>query len=322
MLLGEIMALALNNQFKNINSLGYQENAIPAGTLEKAIKLQEAKVQEEARKAFTSKFKGSKKIASNEQKNEAFLNLKDMPKTILLEIIKESLAIRGLEDKFKNFTNYQLKDKGKYSYVVAGNKAEKDLKEEDVIVAKNLAFRPIAQGQEYFERENSNSLNKQPFADLKEYELRSLEDFDHQAPVKKFSFTGAKGGLDKSKNSLNLTPTTQLKITDELVFYWTENSVEHKNSQQVNFIEKHQNEHKAQALHHFTRIANKEMVGIYFDKWDSQKVVEVLEKVGIDTSKSFYVNGKKFWLNEKSGELNWVPEIIKRKDHSKLNAMT
>lgn len=313
------MNLEINQQTEFFNLAKFKQSKNSANSLEAKMEELQAKHIESEKlqgRLIKKAVEDAKNLKTTEHKNEAFLELKAMPKSIMLNIIKDSLNLRGAGDNFKNFENYEIKDAGKYSYIYTGNKAENQLMQDDVVIVSNTGLRPILKGQLYAESpEKDSSEFNQRFADLKEYELRSLEDFDQRKPIKEFSFI-EKGNLDKSKNSINLVPNTELKASDEAIFYWTKNSVEFKGDKKMPYIQRHQEEYKAEALHHFTRIANKEMVGIYFDKWDSQKVKEALQSMGIDTSKDFFVNGKKFWINEKTGQINWQAEVIKRKDHA------
>lgn len=312
------MNLEINQQTEFFNLAKFKQSKNSANSLEaKMEELQAKHIESEKLQGQLIKkaVEDAKNLKTTEYKNEAFLDLKTAPKNTVLNVIKEVLNLRGAGDNFKNFENYKTKDTGKYSYIYVGNKAENELTQDDVVIINKTGFRPIVDWEYIEPPEKDSSEFNQRFADLKEYELRSLEDFDQRKPIKEFSFI-KKGNLDKSKNSINLVPNTELKASDEAIFYWTKNSVEFRGDKKMPYIQRHQEEYKAEALHHFTRIANKEMVGIYFDKWDSQKVKEALQSMGIDTSKDFFVNGKKFWINEKTGQINWQAEVIKRKDHA------
>lgn len=134
-------------------------------------------------------------------------------------------------------------------------------------------------------------------------------DEENQKP---FSIT-KNMGLDMLKNSISLVMGVTYS-TGASVLDWLSNRVEAKQNGKP--VSKDTKAYKiAQSLNFFTRIANGEMTGVFFDKKDSQRVAEVLKSMGIDLERDFFVNGKKFWFDKKAQKISWNAEVVKKENH-------
>ncbi len=114
--------------------------------------------------------------------------------------------------------------------------------------------------------------------------------------------------FSKLPNSLTLIPKRQVTLPDGTVLEWKTNRVIFKSKDDnINYARS-----LANAMDDFTRIANKQRLGlgrvIGISREKTKDVNKVLTAMGIDTSKDFYVNGKKFWYDNESGEFKFEIE--------------
>lgn len=229
----------------------------------------------------------------------------DMPyddyKTAIELVVEAWLSLRGEKDR-KSFQKYDIKGIGESIYIVAGDKkASEKLVDKNVIIIEEgigvSAFRyspeDILRGMkgEYEGQRDALQTYKKPYA----YTLNL--------------------GLDKSSNSISVVPDLKFISEDGTIFSWKDAAVKVINSKDADPIEKHQAQMTAKSLNFFTRIANKEMTGWYFNKYDSSRVKKVLQSMGIDLSKDFFVNGKRFWLEDGSGKIEWTYAKVAKENH-------
>ncbi len=118
-------------------------------------------------------------------------------------------------------------------------------------------------------------------------------------------------GFDKLPNSLALVPTKQIMLPDGTILEWSTNRVIFKPRDKT-IAAKNYASSLADIMDDFTRIANRQILGlgkvIGISKERTKDVDKVLTAMGIDTRKDFYVNGKKFYYDSKSGEFKFKLE--------------
>lgn len=123
-------------------------------------------------------------------------------------------------------------------------------------------------------------------------------------------------GFSSIKNGLALVPGKTVNLPDGTTLKWTTNGVQFtprktNNPNESAFALKY-----AASIAHtmamFTRVANREaygvgkVVGISREK--TKEISTVLTSLGININNDFYVNGKKFSYDEKSGEFKYTFE--------------
>ncbi len=119
------------------------------------------------------------------------------------------------------------------------------------------------------------------------------------------------GAFEKKPNSLALIPNKIVKLSDGTILEWTKNTVIAKprdgSPEAENYARK-----IAVIMDDFTRVANKQILGLGrytgISKTMTKEIDKVLRSMGVDTSKDFYVNGKKFNFNPDSGEYEYKLE--------------
>lgn len=219
-----------------------------------------------------------------------------------IEIAIEAwLSTRDEKDR-KSFQKYEIKGIGESIYIIAGDK-----KASEKLADKNIIVIEEGIGVSGFSNSPEDILQGM------KGEYAGQRDF-LQTVKKPYPYT-LKLGLNKSNNSLSLVPDLKFITENGTIFSWKDSAVQVINSKDADIIEKHQAMMIAKSLNFFTRIANKEMTGWYFNKHDSSRVKKFLQSAGIDTSKDFFINGKKFWLEDGTGKIEWTYENVTKENH-------
>lgn len=130
-------------------------------------------------------------------------------------------------------------------------------------------------------------------------------------------------GFSNVPNGLALVPGTVVNLPDGTILRWTESGVEYIPRPTNNPNEREKAikyaSSIASAMNKFTRIANKQAFGagkvIGITKEKTQSISTVLRAMGIDPSKEFYVNGKKFMFDSASGEFKYDLENPDERKH-------
>lgn len=120
-------------------------------------------------------------------------------------------------------------------------------------------------------------------------------------------------GYSKMKNSIALVPGETVTLLDGTTLKWTNNGVQfsipdwidiNQRSYATSFASS-----LASSMRQFTRVANRETYGIGrplgITKEETSRIKKVLNAMGINTNEAFYVNGKKFEYDSKSGEFKF-----------------
>ena len=118
-------------------------------------------------------------------------------------------------------------------------------------------------------------------------------------------------GFSDILNGLAMVPGTTVSLADGTILKWTRNKVDFipRNSSATAY--KYASS-IANVMNQFTRVANRQALGVGkvvgITKEATKQIRDVLEAMGIDTSKEFYVNGKKFKFDSESGEFKYTLE--------------
>ena len=120
-------------------------------------------------------------------------------------------------------------------------------------------------------------------------------------------------GFSNMPNGIGLVPGRMVTLPDGTTLKWTKTGVEYIPRRTSN-----QNESVAaleyaaritSAMNQFTRVANGQALGVGsvvgITKEKTREISTVLRAMGIDTSRDFYVNGKKFTFDSKSGSFKY-----------------
>ena len=120
-------------------------------------------------------------------------------------------------------------------------------------------------------------------------------------------------GFSNMPNGIGLVPGREVKLPDGTVLKWTKNGVDYIPRRTGNMGDSatalEYASRIANTMNRFTRVANGQalrvgnIIGITKEK--AREISEVLSAMGIDTSRDFYVNGKKFTFDSKSGEFKY-----------------
>lgn len=280
-------------------------------------------------KKFAEKLKEAQRLRSLEKKTfrEAYFKklddktsakIKDlaqkanMPyddyKTAIELVVEAWLSLRGEKDR-KSFQKYDIKGIGESVYIIAGDKkASEKLVDKDVVTLEDGI------GIAKFDKAKSEKALRDFFKEYYKFKQLNRDLIQDIKTNKPYTHT-LNLGLDKSSNSISFVPDLKFISEDGTIFSWKDAAVKVINSKDADPIEKHQAQMTAKSLNFFTRIANKEMTGWYFNKHDSSRVKKVLQSMGIDLSKDFFVNGKRFWLEDGSGKIEWTYAKIAKENH-------
>ena len=120
-------------------------------------------------------------------------------------------------------------------------------------------------------------------------------------------------GFSNMPNGIGLVPGREVKLPDGTILKWTKNGVDYIPKRTGNMgdsaIALEYASRIANTMNRFTRVANGQALGvgniIGITKEKAREISEVLSAMGIDTSRDFYVNGKKFTFDSKSGEFKY-----------------
>lgn len=123
-------------------------------------------------------------------------------------------------------------------------------------------------------------------------------------------------GFSDMFNGLALVPGKIVNLLDGTVLKWTRNGVDFTPRKTYSLnesaIAQREASELAFAMNQFTRLANNQALGvgkvIGVTKEKTQAISRVLTAMGIDISRDFYVNGKKFNFDTKSGEFKYTLE--------------
>ena len=120
-------------------------------------------------------------------------------------------------------------------------------------------------------------------------------------------------GFSDMPNGIGLVPGREVKLPDGTILKWTKNGVDYIPRRTGNMRDSatalEYASRIANTMNRFTRVANGQALGvgniIGITKEKAREISEVLSPMGIDTSRDFYVNGKKFTFDSKSGEFKY-----------------
>ena len=120
-------------------------------------------------------------------------------------------------------------------------------------------------------------------------------------------------GFSDMPNGIGLVPGREVKLPDGTILKWTKNGVDYIPRRTGNMGDSatalEYASRIANTMNRFTRVANGQALGvgniIGITKEKAREISEVLSAMGIDTSRDFYVNGKKFTFDSKSGEFKY-----------------